>query len=1359
MAIDYRTEFNNFVKSKKPAPVSVPTVPTPAAPTTPPFRVVNRQPLAPTKPRSAASFFLPEFAKTFTNFSMGIQKATKLGSIVTAPIEAFGSKRIRMFQENEQKANQAFQDHQINRLRNPNISVGEKAQIKETLLKSIDSNIKNNAENLKIATPETTAKDVGASALQLSALALSGLNMNIPGGFGMVAARNVTLANKVANIIKDAKGAAAVAKYGNVAGKLVNAFKYIPTALKDTAIGTGILASGELAQGQKPNLGRDLKIGGALSAAGPVLGLLAKGAGAVIKKTGLKGAVTSGIERGITGLERAATRRVDEYGTVLPRTFRERAAQATLNTINTIKDIPRKYFDPNYPFAGLQNKIRQATGKPLTEEQLLYVNADRVGKLAPSVAQEQLDKYFGRYSDTGRLLEPGVSTAFRDIAPQTQQRINLLEQLGRVQQGHNVSGGVDFTAFRVGSPEYRAAQAKEVQRITGQLTEHQATNAANEQRIQQATENFKQFNRQQLDLDVAAGLKDKKTADLLFEQNPYYYAHQIPELIDPSLGTLGRSNAATKQVGQSGLKSAEGSSRAVEAPFNSMADNTLKMNIIRERNVFDNQLVDAQEKFNIIPGMTPTRTASQIEEQRAIFGQMDVVKANREALREQVPALQNLNRSANKEVQGVLKTVKTAEDKTSALYQEARARAADMESPGVVNRYLKASQMNELKVSDAELKLATATENQAGVKEALDVLKSAIKEQNKGLGELSGALRETRLPGKEAGDLTFSFYRRGIKETWIIPKDQESLYKALTGVDNPTMNGLMKGISAINNIFKGLATRFSPSFLISNLARDQQTRVLLMNSFIKEMTSLTGAKPVAQLAPDVVDALFRVNRSMQSSLLREGKPSESIKALTGTQSIGRRILTFLRPDHAIEKVNNLIESSTRKGVFESALKAGLSPKVAGYISDSVTTDFSKIAPGLREVNQVIPFLNPRIQGALNLAKGFQLDATGVMRKLVLTAGYPTIVLDKWNKQFPSYANISTQEKDNYWIIMIGEEKNSQGNGIADYVKFRKGEGQSLFANALRYALEKGSLLDQRTTGKAVTDIISSVSPINVGGNASNPALSIASSLGGPLTNTIGGLASNTNPYTGVLIVPQNRQGGLPEQQYGASNSQTLIDIAKTKFGKALHMSPATTEFVLGSIGAGTAKDILLATDAARSLLNNGKLQTKSPTNSVIGILSKLPVSRSFVGQIGGENSPQVTYDKKVLGDIAQQNTAASIATKQKAEALYVAMKQTGSEKAAAAFIEQHKAEFTPEIIKAIGAVKTKDTVKQESLSYLSAVTDSDSRAQFIEWKIWSLVGAGVGPEEVQGYVNDLQKSGFLTQTILGKIKQLQNQRK
>lgn len=154
-------------------------------------------------------------------------------------------------------------------------------------------------------------------------------------------------------------------------------------------------------------------------------------------------------------------------------------------------------------------------------------------------------------------------------------------------------------------------------------------------------------------------------------------------------------------------------------------------------------------------------------------------------------------------------------------------------------------------------------------------------------------------------------------------------------------------------------------------------------------------------------------------------------------------------------------------------------------------------------------------------------------------------------------------KDTYFIIIVGEEKDKDGNTVPKIVQIPKGDIGTIFFNPLQYALEYVRKQEPQNLFKLGLEWTSQLSPVPF---TRNGELSTQAFLGGALPPALKvpiELATNTNFFTGFPIVPRRLEKVAPSEQYDERTPELAVNV-----GRALGVSPMKlTQALYGLTGS------------------------------------------------------------------------------------------------------------------------------------------------------------------------------------------------
>lgn len=558
----------------------------------------------------------------------------------------------------------------------------------------------------------------------------------------------------------------------------------------------------------------------------------------------------------------------------------------------------------------------------------------------------------------------------------------------------------------------------------------------------------------------------------------------------------------------------------------------------------------------------------------------------------------------------------------------------------------------------------------------------------------------------------------------------------------------MKVVVGANNWMKKFATSYNVFFAIPNILRDKQTAMVTADAFIRSMAEQSGAVPrVVDLNKKELLKVFEREGGVFGSVFNEGRVNEGALLNLEKAGVVQKLKDSVNILDTVKYVNEGIEESTRLNVFRKALEAGLSGQQAAIAARDATIDFSKMGYSMRNLNQVIPFLNARVQGLLNIPKAMLANPENFARMMMWSAAYPSMGLYQHNRQFKSYANWSNYYKNKYWIIQTGEQEGIDKNGqpylIPQGIFIPKGEIQTLIANPIQYFLEKGDKLDNRTVGTMLADTLGSMSPLTFQGFDSEGGITSAiMSNFGPLVNITAGLATNKNLYSGQAIIPESRLKATKDLQF----NKTTPQVVKTWAG-LLGIAPAKLEFVINSMG-GVPQDLTSVINVSSGLVNEGKLRTNPLEPSAFGQASQLPGARRFLRESTEANSPDVQQQRQTLEQAEQAAVSRQLKVKDRADEIFQNVNRLKTSAEKKKYMADTSMDYATK--KALyNRIKYAQTVE-----VLTPSMSNEVRARYIYMRINEMQKAHMDGQEIGDYLKHLADAKLLNKDVLQLIQQI-----
>jgi len=336
---------------------------------------------------------------------------------------------------------------------------------------------------------------------------------------------------------------------------------------------------------------------------------------------------------------------------------------------------------------------------------------------------------------------------------------------------------------------------------------------------------------------------------------------------------------------------------------------------------------------------------------------------------------------------------------------------------------------------------------------------------------ITGKENLKRLP---EGFKAVPYFENGVKMEVGLPSAVADSISGMNqfGVDFITQMGSM-GAKALR---LGATSWNLPFIFISNPVRDFQT------------VGLTTGKGWG-IAPDIVRGLFDfIGKSsyfkefMEHGGAQSGIMSQFAAAPQGakyvTESGTRRFAkTITNPIALMEYLGQAIEVAPRMAAFRVARKAGASPQKAAYMARNATVDFSKAGTVGKVFNMWVPFLNARAQGSVIIGQKLIESPAKSMMNIASMVWLPAATTNAYNRMFfgDLYDRVPEQDKENNFIIMLGEKQDELGRMQPHYVAIPKGDIGRIFGNpveaVINWSFFNGKMDVPELMLKAVSDAL------------------------------------------------------------------------------------------------------------------------------------------------------------------------------------------------------------------------------------------------------------------------------------------------
>lgn len=424
-----------------------------------------------------------------------------------------------------------------------------------------------------------TSKQVLASAGELTLLAATGYKPYLPSGY--VAP---TAAKAITGVYKAVQGVQQAEKLREAGIAIKILVKDVIPVAKQAIIGAGFFGTMKATE-RDAGINDIIKVAetGALISGGVTAGAIVLGetAGFLGRKFGP--AITAKWQKAMIGLEKTAAgestigipkNQVDKTLSYIGEqtTFKQKVAQVVLKGIEGIRKLEARLIDRFAPGKRIEARIAEMKGTPLTETEKVY----RDMRLFTAVSDASAEKKVLDLMDKiGNFDEP---TKRKAIAWMTQ-----LDFIDRAKLGQKVAGNQSLDDLVLG-----------LQKLSKEIGPDDMEN------VVQIRNAVYAHNVNLLQERVNAGLISEEFKNVLLKTHPNYIPHNV--ILDAD-EIIAQGLSSSLNVPRTDIMKAIGSARNIADPLEATISRTQIATRVIEKNKILNNFVQAQEEYNLFPGM------------------------------------------------------------------------------------------------------------------------------------------------------------------------------------------------------------------------------------------------------------------------------------------------------------------------------------------------------------------------------------------------------------------------------------------------------------------------------------------------------------------------------------------------------------------------------------------------------------------------------------------------------------------------------------------------------------------------------------------------------------------------------------
>lgn len=441
-----------------------------------------------------------------------------------------------------------------------------------------------------------------------------------------------------------------------------------------------------------------------------------------------------------------------------------------------------------------------------------------------------------------------------------------------------------------------------------------------------------------------------------------------------------------------------------------------------------------------------------------------------------------------------------------------------------------------------------------------------------GYEQIGFPVRELKAGEKAAERTTFSFLDNGVKRTFVTTPEIAS---AAHNWDQQQLGFIGKVLAVPVRVFKVGTTGLNPSFVVSNLFRDQLTAAANDNKSLaanipKYVMDFFSGSLEAVKKGGLYDKAVRAAATGKAADLARGQAIKTVGAIRSNRSALSKAAYMVRNPsellRAAEDVVGVTEEATRlqqfKGTLDKLIKEGRTLEDATILAAKAarenTTNFSRRGNYGRVLSATIPYINAAIQGKRTFLRVLAQDPKRAAARIAVSAGVPVLSVTAWNLSSPerraAYEDIPDWEKQAHIIILPPSPTKDDKGNYTNVVKLPIPQEVSSVINPLRKLYEKTEGLDGPGFRDLAQSVLGIVSPIDV--DTENPER-ILSNITPQVLKPALEVYANKDFYTGSKIVRSKMEGIPAAEQYDQGTSE----IAKAA-GRTLGVSPMKVDHLI-----------------------------------------------------------------------------------------------------------------------------------------------------------------------------------------------------
>lgn len=471
-------------------------------------------------------------------------------------------------------------------------------------------------------------------------------------------------------------------------------------------------------------------------------------------------------------------------------------------------------------------------------------------------------------------------------------------------------------------------------------------------------------------------------------------------------------------------------------------------------------------------------------------------------------------------------------------------------------------------IGNRDAKMTQLLDDIGAMKSEFDDIAGTVKDN-------SGKIKELADEAVPDGMAQISGFGKGIQGKLAVP---EEIADVFTGKTKAQQDYLTSMIGNVNSFVKQNFTSNNPAFaLITNPIRDAKTFAYNAKDVKADPLSIGKALAEGMWARTFGKGeLYErwVKAGGKSGFYSDERNAQKLAEDLSREIAGKRVLGVkLRPvtntkeflkeisriptaplrtaRDALHGAASVLEDAPRLAQFKASVKAGKTDAQAAFNARNVTVDFQQAGRIGQTVNAWIPFLNARFQGTLKSADAIKRNPARAAAVYAGLTATPILMAAANNARFPEVMKmIPDQDRDNNFIIVLGDEKDENGD-FTQVIKIPKSDVDKILGNPLDQLARFVADDDPDSLAEILTNMVGNTLPFDTVRDDSFSVERTVGSLLPPLLKAPVEAVTNRNLYFGSDIVPQSMQNLPAGEQVRESTSPVAEFLAPIMGGSPL----------------------------------------------------------------------------------------------------------------------------------------------------------------------------------------------------------------